>query len=546
MSLLSKLGVSPKAARSKDARQRRLALGGLSSLGVISAAVITVCTNIMVARFYRRWDVTLGRLYSLSPPSLETVRGLSEQVQILVFAGQSDPQLGAMQRLLAQYQSESSLISVRYVDPDRNPAEFIALTNRYRLMEGRAEEGRLVSDAVMLVVLGDARWVITADDLVAFDDERGTVEPRLEQAITEGLRQVLSPKPVEICFSQGQHEPALDDGGPTGLGALRHTLETNNYQIREIDLGDVAHELALASCDLVVIAAPDQTFGAGAVGRLLTLARRGTSILASVGPVLDEDNRAGASGLEPLFDAFGIAAKQQLIFERDPDAIVPVGVGGEVFLAAPKPHAITEGMLAGGEPRFRVLLQLSQGFDARGPAQPLLVTSNRAFAVANAAFLTTPNIALDQVVHDAEGPFVTAIAAELAPFVQAGNPALSNDAPPPERRPAPPAGRAARLVALGSASPLLGHTWQDPTLDGTRRFVESAVAWLSSRPRLVSLATRPGHRVNMQFTEAAMTEVARYVLLYMPMTALALGLLILYRRRWKPRLEQKAQTEKAT
>jgi hypothetical protein len=421
------------------------------------------------------------------------------------------------------------MLSVRYVDPDRNPAEFVALSNRYRLMEGRAEQGRLVSDAAMVIVLGDARWVITADDIVAYDDERGTLEPRLEQAITEGLRQVLTPKPVRVCFSQGHREPALEDGGPTGLGALRHTLETNNYETREVRLGDVAEELALASCDLIVLAAPEQTFEAAAAARLVALARRGTSILASVGPVLDEDNRAAASGLEPLFEAFGVTPQRQLIFERDPDAVVPLGVGGEVFLATPKPHAVTAGLLENRQTPFRVLLQLSQGLSGQGGAQPLLATSERAFSVLDASFLAAPGTVIDQVGHDAEGPFVVAMASVLGV-----EPAGSGVGAMPAVAPLPGSGRRARLVVLGSASPLLGHTWQDPTLAGTRRFVESAIAWLSSRPNLVSLAPKPEHRVNLQFTESAMGEVARYVLLYMPMTALALGVLILYRRRWRP------------
>ncbi len=518
-----------RSRKEKKARSQRLALGGLSSLGIVAAAVITVCTNIMVARFYTRWDVTRGRLYSLSTPSLDTVRGLSEPATVLVFLAKSDPQRGAVERLLAQYRAESRLLDVRYIDPDRNPAEFVALSNRYRLMEGRAQDGRLVSDAAMVVVLGDARWVISADDLVAYDDERGTLEPRLEQAITEGLRQVLSPKAVRVCFSQGHGEPSLDDGGPTGLGALRHTLETNNYETREVNLGDVGQELALTSCDLVIVAAPEQRFEATAAARLVALARRGTSILASVGPVLDEDNRAAASGLEPLFELFGLTPQKQLIFERDPDAIVPLGVGGEVFLATPKPHPITAGLLDNRQTPYRVLLQLGQAFAGQGEAQPLLATSDRAFSVDEASFLAVPGTSIDRVAHDAEGPFVVAMASALG-AVEQGVGAAAQAAVAPR----PGGERRARLVALGSSSPLLGHTWQDPTLAGTRRFVEGSVAWLSSRPSLVSLAAKPERRVTLQFTESAMSEVARYVLLYMPMTALALGVLILYRRRWKP------------
>jgi hypothetical protein len=129
----------------------------------------------------------------------------------------------------------------------------------------------------------------------------------------------------------------------------------------------------------------------------------------------------------------------------------------------------------------------------------------------NAARLADGNVELDSVEHDSEGPFNVAYAAELG--------AASKDK------------RTGRLLVMGSASPLLGSTWQDATLAGTRRFVESAVSWLASRPTLVSVPDKPGREVELHFTEESLAEVVRYVLVYMPGTALALGALILYRRR---------------
>jgi hypothetical protein len=86
-------------------------------------------------------------------------------------------------------------------------------------------------------------------------------------------------------------------------------------------------------------------------------------------------------------------------------------------------------------------------------------------------------------------------------------------------------------VVLGSSAPLLGNTWQDATLAGTRRFVESAISWVAARPALVSLTDKPERQVDLRFTEQSMTQIARYVLLYMPATALALAALVLLRRR---------------
>jgi hypothetical protein len=501
-------------------------LGVLSAIGVLAATLISVCTNVLVARFYQRWDVTSAGLYTLSAPTLETLSGLAENVDIIVFQSRSDPDFGALQRLLDQYRAESRLINLRYVDPDRDPAEFIALSNRYRLSEGRSEGGRLVSDAALVVARGDARWVVGAEDISQFDEEHGLVESRVEQAVTEGLRQVLDPTPIEVCVSSGLGEPALDDAGPTGLAGLAYTLRRNNYDAHPVDLGAPSSDLALSRCNLIIVAAPRDSMSPGAVQRLMLAARRGKALLVSMGPSLGDDQRPVQSGLEPLFELFGLRAKPGLIFEREPDAVLPVGLGGEAFLAVPRPHAITQGLLHGDEVRYRVLLQIVQGLEplSRAPAatdapasdpparlSPLLGTSDRAFGVLNAARLAEGDVELDSVEHDSEGPFNVAFAAEL------GTPSKDK--------------RAGRLVVIGSASPLLGGTWQDATLAGTRRFVESAVSWLASRPMLVSVPEKPGRQVELRFTEESLAEVVRYVLVYMPGTALALGALILYRRR---------------
>jgi ABC-type uncharacterized transport system len=516
-------------AEARVPRARGLAreLGVLSAIGVLAASLMAVCTNVLVARFYQRWDVTSAGLYTLSAPTLETLHGLSENVEVLVFLSQGDPDFGALSRLLDQYRAESRLVGVRYVDPDRDPAQFIALQNRYRLSQGRAEGGHLVSDAALVVTRGEARWVIGAEDISALDEEHGMVESRVEQAVTEGLRQVLDPTPLEACFSSGNGEPALDDASPTGLLGLEYTLRKNNYGTRALDLGAPSSELALGRCDLIIVAAPRDSVSPAVAQKLVLAVRRGKSVLASIGPSLDEQQRPSSSGLEPLFEAFGLRAKPGLIFEREPDAVLPVGLGGEAFLASPAPHAITQGLMVGGEARYKVLLQLAQGFDRTDASaaaggvnappdapvrlNPLLTTSARAFGVLDAARLALGGVELDSLEHATEGPFTVAFAGELG--------LSSKDK------------RVGRLVVIGSASPLLGATWQDATLAGTRRFVESAVSWLVARPTLVSVPEKPGRQVELRFTEDSLSEVVRYVLVYMPGTALLLGALILYRRR---------------
>ena len=106
----------------------------LAAAGVLAAAVIAVLCNVLVARFYKRWDVTRGGLYTLSPATVETLQGLGAPVEIIVFLSASDPLSVSVRHMLTSYGAETTKLNARYVDPDRSPAEFLALQQKYGIV----------------------------------------------------------------------------------------------------------------------------------------------------------------------------------------------------------------------------------------------------------------------------------------------------------------------------------------------------------------------------------------------------------------------------
>lgn len=495
-----------------------------SAVGVVAVTTLAIMLNWAAMRSPRRWDVTSNQLYTLAPATVQTLQSLSAPVEVIVFLGEADPQMGSVRKLLEQYRAESSQLRIQFVDPDRDPAQFVALQIRYRLSEGRAERGHLVSDAAILVASGAERWVIPPANIAHFDAETGRVQPRLEQSLTEGLRQVLHPKITRACFSEGHGEPNIDDGGPQGLAAVRQVFAKNNFIVQRVSLGAAAAPLALSACDLLLIIAPQQAFSVETVARIASAAKRGLNLFLAMGPRLRADsvgpNASSGAGLESLLGLFNLRWGQQLIFERDPERALPGGMGGEVFLAHPRAHAVTAGMLAGDEVRMPVMLQLAQSVEARPGAErssSLLETSERAFAVGRTTLLSTRQAtepgASDSLKRGSNGPFSVARVSQL------------------DKSTGPARPRAARLLALGSSTPLITSTWNDSSLAGDRRFVESAISWLVSRPALVRLPDKVGRKTAQRLTEGSMGRVARYVLLYMPLTALLVGALLLLRRR---------------
>src|SRR3954466_12340087 len=92
-----------------------------AALGVLGAALLAVNLNVLVARWYKRWDLTADRLYTLSAATLKTLHALDRPLSITVFLGRADPLNVSVRQMLIQYRAETSKLSVKFVDPDQNP-----------------------------------------------------------------------------------------------------------------------------------------------------------------------------------------------------------------------------------------------------------------------------------------------------------------------------------------------------------------------------------------------------------------------------------------
>lgn len=507
-------------------RSRGRALSVLSAAGVIAATLLGISANVLVSRFYKRWDVTSRGLYTLSDATVDTLRGLGDPVEVIVFLSASDPLTVSVRHMLTAYGAETDKLRPRYVDPDRNPAEFLALQQKFGIVAGKTDDGRVVTDASIVVSRGSRNWFVTTDDIVVYDENDGQARPKLEQALTEAIRNVLERESARICFSVGHQEISIDDGGPSGLAELRYRLQKGNFEVETIDLAAPKLDRELPSCQVVVVAGPEVRFSDSAVKRLDGYFKGGGNLFLLTNPVLDEENRISATGLEALTRSAGIELGGDFVVEGDEGARLPSGLG-ESFFAAPKPHDVTRGLLKDGTPRFRVLLSAGQSMKATNDRPvALLSTTQNAFSLRDIRPFVEQGKPVAKSPGDPSGPFVMAFASEL---------------PKEGSRPHGP-----RMIVVGSANPVWGRNFRDPTLLGNRLFVESALSWLAARPALVSVPEKAGHDLGLSLTEESMSDVFRYVLFYLPGAVALLGVFVMLRRRAgekRSRADGAAQTD---
>lgn len=489
-----------------------------SGVGVIAAVVLFVCLNVLAARFFHRWDATAVQLYTLSQPTRALLSRLQRPLDVLVFLSQSDPLSHTVSRVLDEYRAHSPYVQPRFVDPDRNPAEFLALQQRYGLLEGRTEDGRLATDASIVLAQGSQHWFVTTSDIVAYDEQTDQARSRLEQVLTEGIARVIGQKRQTACFARGHQELSATSGGAQGLADFRRQMERNNFETREVDLGVAQPRFELRGCDVTLLIGAQQVYSDPAARELARFVEDGGGLLVALGPITDEDGRILEPGLTPLFEPLGIRTKNSVVFEGEPTLSMPIGIGGEVFLASPRAHAVTSGMLRGNDVQFRVLLQLAQAFETvpSSVASVLLESSETAYAVKSFRALAEGREPPERDKLEAQ---VVALAAE-------------------HPRVAPPTANAesvnrqrGRIIVVGSPSVVWSSTWREPALLGTRRFVENALSWVSAEQPLVSVPDKAAQPAGLALTAAGMSEVRRYVLVYLPLSAALIGVLLMWQRR---------------
>ncbi len=478
------------------------------AIGVVAAVAVTLNLNLLASRFYERWDLTREALYTLSEPTLRTLHGLAEPVDVTLLLGRSDPLNPSLRQLLSAYGAETGKLRVRQIDPEQHPAEFAALQKKYGIVAAETGEGQTVTDASVLITQADRHWFVTSDDLLRLEPDGERVRPKLEQALTEGIANVLVRTRSTVCFSTGHEELGAFDAGPDGLAELRTRIEKNNFEVEERKLGGPRQGgPGLEGCRVLVIAGPRLHFDAPDTEAIVTATKSGTSVLALLSPAPVEQERLGALGLEPLAELAVAKLGGNLVLETDPARRLPRGVG-EVFFAKPRAHAVTHGLTKGDQSVFDVLVSEAQSVTPRAPAEALLESSEQAVALDSLKPILErrADLALDRQ----RSRQVLAVAHELPPA---------------------PGGAPTRIVLVGSATVAQNRSFREAALYGNRLFVENALAWVAARPTLVSVPEKPPREIGLSLSQESLGEVLRYVMIYMPGTAALLGAFVLLRRR---------------
>ena len=466
--------------------------------GVVVAAALGLCAlaNSALTLHDGHIDLTREKIYTPSAAAMRVVEGLDREVRVTYFYHSQDAAARRARDILQVMQRRNPLFRLTAVDPDKEPT--LARTSGIRIY-----------NAAMIEAEGRRVLVQSTD----------------ESEIALGIQRVLRERVISICFIEGHGELPMDNfefhthlegvAGHShddtssklvqmaghGVGRFRRALEAQGYETRRLVLA-TSPEVP-AGCTLVVTASPRTSFLPGESAALRTyLARGGAALfLFDLGFVLEP-------GLARLIEDTGVRPEQQVVVDplshymTDPEMVAVTGYD---------PHPITRSVSLTFYPGVRPLSLVTPSGDIR--VTPLLSSSRDSYtrevepvasrAPDGALALASTNTG----APPAAGPRVLGVAAE---GVLAGG------------------SRPLRAVVIGDGDFASNSFF--PYMSNSDLLL-SAVRWLVREERSPAVSTRIPVPPLVLLTQGQAHTVFAFIVVVLPLSVVALGGLVWWRRR---------------
>jgi ABC-type uncharacterized transport system involved in gliding motility auxiliary subunit len=305
--VISALPWLANARRSVGARTLSYGLNAAVSIVLVLGVIGFV--EALSARHSARVDLTENRRHSLSPQTVQVLRGLKTEVNGVGFFRSDQPGKRVAEDLFKQYAAQAGKkFTWKIVDPDRDPA----LARRY----GIESYGTIV-----LETKTRSEKVLDAE----------------EEKLTNGLVKVTREGKRTIYVMQGHGEHELGNTDRPGFSEAKGALERSNYEVKPLMLareGKVPDDAAV-----VVVPGPRTDLFPPEVDALDAYLGKGGKVLLMVDPPFPQ--RMQDAAVKRMLARWGVDLGDNLIVELSPIGRL-FGIGPEVpIIQQYEPHPIT-------------------------------------------------------------------------------------------------------------------------------------------------------------------------------------------------------------
>jgi ABC-type uncharacterized transport system involved in gliding motility auxiliary subunit len=475
-------------------RRDKVAVASSVAAGIVLVIALVGMVNWLGYRHYVRGDWTSSKIYSLSAKTLNILKGMTQEVRVVVLMTPTTPLFGETKELLDRYQAACPKLKVEYIDPERDPLRTKTL----------AQEFGVSTANTVVFASGDRKKYVTSDQLADYDYSGVQMgqAPKLkgfkgEEQFTSAILGVVSTKVPKVYFVTGHGEHDPDGFDRDGLSDLKQMLTRDNLDVQKTSLlsGSVPGD-----CDVLVIAGPKTPFTDAEKAALKAYLDKGGRALIMLDPVLAAQERP--SGLGDLLKAYGVEVQDDLVI--DPARRLPFFDLSAVYVTDFRSHPVVNGLQG-----VAVLLPVARSVttvSAPGATSAiLLTTSGQGWGETNLEQLVKTGQA-QKDAKDIPGPVSLGVAAQSEGGKDKGW----------------------RLVVFGNSA---FATNAQIANAGNANLGVNAVNWLARQEEALGIAPRAPEQVQLFLSATQMRTVFLLSLVGLPGLAIVLGVAVWWRRR---------------
>jgi ABC-type uncharacterized transport system involved in gliding motility auxiliary subunit len=414
-------------------------------------------------------DWTAGGRASLAPESRAILKALHGPVEIVSYASPQGDLRPTIAAFLERYQKVKPDLTLRFVDPQRDPAAMRAL--------GISVDGSLI---------------------LHYRDRQQRLDELSERALGNALERLLRGGDRLVAFVTGDGERRADGKANADLGTFVGQLETRG--LRALPLNFSQTGAVPAHTDLVVLASPSQALPAGARKALTDYLDGGGNLLWLTDPNTPDP------GLEALADALGIRVLPGVLVD---------GAGAALGLKDPRlvalgsypANPITRGFVL--QTLFPQVAALAQTRRGDWSVQPLLQSGPQSWNELQPIDDShVSNIRYDAQAGELKGPLDFGFG-------------LSRLSPSPDKN-------QQRVVVIGN-SDFLSNTFLGN--GGNRALGERVFDWLLGDDALVALPPRGAPDRVLQLSQRGLNALSLGFIGLLPLLLLLIGGGVAWQRR---------------
>jgi ABC-type uncharacterized transport system involved in gliding motility auxiliary subunit len=428
-----------------------------------------VALGYLSTRYFYESDWTVNSRKSLSPESKAILATMDSSVEITSYANPQGNLRQLVSVFLQRYQQVKPDLTLRFVDPQLDPAKMREL--------GVTVDGALI---------------------IHYQSREQRLDELSERSLTNALERLARGSDRVVAFVTGDDERRADGKANADLGTFIAQLEGRGMRAVPLNFSQAA--AVPEHTDLVVLASPTLALPPGAVQALVTYVQNGGNLLWLTEPGNDD------LGLKPLSTALNLRVLPGVLVD---------GSGAALGLKDPRlialgdyvPNPITRGFtLTTLFPQVSALAQIAQGDWAM---HAFLRSSAQSWTEFKPIDNTqASDIRFDASLGELKGPLDFGVA-------------LSRLSPSPDKS-------EQRVVVIGDgdflSNSFLGN-------GGNRALGERVFDWLLGDDKLVDLPPRGAPDRIMQISQSELGAVSVGFLVVLPLLLLLIGGSIVWRRR---------------